>query len=203
MKLLTWVKTSLSHIPNTSLRYKMVKMIWKEKRVDHTKACTFYWVMLSTSVLGLIFFGFILAFAFVLIGTAGAIGFFFGFTITIISEKTPKYGDTKTFYPYKYRPRTGMWSRFVPWHFVVPFVGMYVLYRVGTSDVPSTASEVLKTGSGFVATNLYWELGILAIVPVCYLIGRAAVKRQLNLRAKWDELYPPLVVEAKEKELVS
>jgi amino acid transporter len=196
------LKTRLSTIPASSWRYRLTSFIWKGRRVKNAKACTFYWVMIPTSVIGLIgvglFYLVLGTLAIILLAVFTVGGWLCGYTIGLIEDKGQNYhGPSEPFfYPYRYHPRSGKTSKLAPWMIWAPAATLAVIYFTHL-DIPS--SVVSRTWD-ILFTARYIVLGLVVFAAICYAIGKFMSGRELhpalNLQRRWDKACPPLTVKA-------
>lgn len=199
MNKLGWLKNRLSTISADSLRYRFATILYGKNTVAKTKACTFYWVILPTSAVGIVAFGAIMA-------IVTTIFWVFGYTPTFLDDKglgqyqspTTNYYEpgngNGVAYRYKYHPRSGKTSRFAPWQLLLPLVAIGLL--VFNSNVFLEFTDFL------VGLRFVW-FAIVLVIAFFYGVGRLVMHNRQKISTKWHELCPPLVVEEQKNELVS
>jgi hypothetical protein len=111
MSPITQFKKWASHINATSWHYKLVSTFW-EKKSRNTKACTYWWLLLPSSVLAFAITLLLLYLIFL------PVGWFLGFKYKPSSEATE---EGELFYPYKQDSR-GKKKRFAPWQILTPLI---------------------------------------------------------------------------------
>jgi len=191
------IKDRLAHVKETSWRYKVATLIWPEEKVNASKACKFYWVIIpSSAVLSIV--------AGILFVVVTSVGWFFGSTPTFIDNTNAPNGEKNTrnagFYKYKYSPRRGKYRRFAPWQIVM---GLLAVALTATTVFSGKATEGGKSILAFFTDNLviwfgswWWmlALGALALL-VFWWLGRSISRNRQRLSAVWNQLCPDLVVE--------
>lgn len=201
------VKKRLATISKGGIRYRFVKGIFGEERINDSKACTFYWVLMPGSVLMYLVVGIV---AIIYTTIASPIGFFFGYTPRLFekfeksSSETPN-NDGGLFYPYRYSPLRGKYKKLVLWQYVIIIFFVYVLMKVvsrGTYGVISSPSiDIIKYFGHWVSHNRYWIGFALSVILAIYTLGRLVYSYRYELGEFWDANCPKLeVVEDQKKE---
>jgi hypothetical protein len=205
-KVLSMVKYHLSHVSASSLHYRLVESFWK-RRAASSKACSYYWFKLPTSLLAAGFLVLIGALV-VLVGILiGVLMVFCGFwpTVGMNEDKwpAPTFFDKRArevrermSYGYK-RLYNGREIPVAPWQLVAGASVLYGLYfsfvTHGSTVGNSIANDVLPIvllalgaimilGVFFFCVSRTWKLGV-------------ARQARANVRAAWDRACPQLVVE--------
>lgn len=195
------LKNRLATIPTDSKRYKLVSFFWDDPgKIEESKACKFYWVMIPASVLGSILLGIIMVLFYILIVP---IAWFFGYSpMPEKKEKkeklAPYVATDKMLLPKGYSPRTGEYRKHNPWYYVLPVVG-----GAGSALLLLNGmlwEALLAIGNFFQAAWPYF-LGMAVIIGVFWVIGAIYKKRRFQFSAWWNKACPPLVVvQVKDKE---
>lgn len=175
--MLKGLKYKLSHVSEASWHFRAAESVWDERARD-SKACTYYWIWLPTSLI-------VLAVAVLIMGVFFTISWFFGFV--------PRSGGTNIFMPYK-TSQQGEKKRVAPWE-VVTVVSLGLSGGILAQVYPLKAIEVF-------ITFLMVSAALLGLGVVIYFVGRSwksplMVSLRLNVTNAWDRVCPPLVVTPK------
>lgn len=194
---ITGIKGRLAHVKETSWRYKLATLIWPEEKVNSSKACKFYWVIIPSSAILSILAG-------ILFALVTSVGWFLGSTPTLIDNTNPSKGEKPSsqagFYKYKYSPRRGKFRRFAPWQYVMMLlVVVLTMTSIFSGKATAGGSAVLTffTHNLVIWFGSWWwtlALGALALLGFWWL-GRTISSNRKRLSAVWNRLCPDLVVE--------
>ena len=197
MRFLTRVKAHFSTVSANAWHYRVTTALWKPKRVDGRKACSYYWIKLPTSLLALPFMLVMVGFIAIIGGIIVVVGWFVGYIPTFIGdqERAKEFVGDDAFYPYKTWP-SGKRRRVLPWEVAAPVVSLGTIYYCGfvNRDVGIIV--------GLVLVGLL--LGIL-VGAILYAISskwkHSGIQDQrTKIKSAWDKVCPPLtVIEASKK----
>lgn len=176
-----------------SWRYRFVSLVHKESRIDRSKACTFYWVLMPSALLGLMLG---VVFMTIFFGIIVPLGWFFGFHLLPLNGD--KHGqleiavrDDAMFFPRRYTARTNAYRRHSPLFYLVPTLVLgYLAWKV-----QSVGLEESTTASGNVAMDLIPVLAIvIAAALLLVAVGLVIAKTRGQLHGFWIRICPPLEV---------
>lgn len=175
MGMIRKIKKRLATIKTTSWRFRVTETIWNDYRIKNSKACSFYWWYLPSSLI-----------AFLGIGILGAlwavIGYLFVYPIGWLIGRTPASANIyePEWNDYK-ENRKGIPKKVVPWEILLPVVIIGALVTI------------IAMG------KMPWEIigivigGILLCAALG--VGLGALLTNQQVKTKWNLICPNLKVE--------
>ncbi len=190
----------MSHISDTQLHYKIIKPWYT---IDKTKACSYWWFKLPTSLLGWAVLGVLAAF-FCLVGLfIGYVPAYFG---SAQQKEHLAHGDL--FLEYKELPG-GYRVRFAPWELILMALFVWGCFALVIDQRLFGGISYVSGGFVSLLPDLISALLILVLATAIFAFVVLSAYKIWGLRiwrrgcsllvAKWDALCPTLVVEHKGK----
>lgn len=214
---LTDLKQRLATVPRQGLRYRLVNKYYK-KKINSTKACTFYWVLIPSSAV----FTVILGAAAVVLVPLWLMGAACVFSLLYIAGYYPAWfidnkgkstvvtasGYRKSVYVGSnadaalyirgYNPRTGKFNRFQPWQILLPIAAIAgAIYLISMGALPVAGHGIGSGAVGFghwLTDEWVWPVGVVSFCLFAYGVGRFLTQKRSRMAGIWDRLCPQLVL---------
>jgi hypothetical protein len=187
MRFLKRVKTHLSIISANAWHYQLTAALWNPKRINQSKACSYYWFKLPLSLMLLPVAGIAILVLVLLVAAIAIVGWFFGFIPTFVGDQEEaKQYDDQGHWPYKTWP-SGKRRRVLPSEIVGAMVGVYGVYYI------SFVHREIGLVVGIVLVGLIVLGGFLYLISSGW--DSAPIQHQRSqVKAAWDKVCPPLTV---------
>jgi hypothetical protein len=186
MHFLARIKAHFSTVSTNAWHYRVTTAVWKPQRINGSKACSYYWFKLPTSILAIPLALVATVFMVILAGVILVGGWFTGNIPTFMGGAESVERPENGFYPYKTWP-SGKRMRVLPWEVVAPIVLLGGIYYC-SFDKPDIGKVV-----GLVVVGLLLLSGILYAISSNWKSSAIQYQRG-KVKSAWDKVCPQLTV---------